>query len=62
MAKHKFVDHIFVAYHDDGDDKWYNANQDANAVVEEDGPTRVATYKLVEVNSLAKRIVSQREK
>lgn len=59
MAKAKFPEHIFVSHSEDGDSTWLNAQDTAIDAIDDDGPTRVATYKLVEVSELSKRVVSK---
>lgn len=59
MANRKFPEHIFVAHGEDGDSTWLNANEEAINAIDDDGPTRIATYRLVEVNELSKRVVSK---
>ena len=60
MKGKKFPAAIFVSRTNGGTDEEYlDAHEDAAECVEDDGPTRVATYKLVEVLELSKYVVSK---
>ncbi len=60
MASKKFPQRIFVSWKDDSDGTaWLSADAQAAREIEDDGPSRVATYKLVEINELSKRVVSK---
>lgn len=55
MARHRFKDVVFVSFKESGtDNEWMEVNESPIEAIEEDGPTRVATYKLVEVRTLQK--------
>jgi hypothetical protein len=58
----KFPEFVFVAVREPGEEEWLNCEVDAADAIEDDGPTRVATYQLVEVNKLSKRVVSAKAK
>lgn len=55
----KFPEFVFVAVKEPGENEWLECSQAAMDAVEDDGPTKVATYQLVEVNELKKRVVSK---
>ena len=56
----KFPEHVFVSRRKDNDGSTFlTADADFRREIEDDGPTEVATYKLVEVNMLSKRVVSK---
>ena len=55
----KFPEHVFVAVREPGENEYLECSKQASDAIEDDGPTRVATYKLVEVNELSKRSVSK---
>lgn len=54
MAKLKFPTLIFVRKDKDGDVEYLLAFEEQAEAIDEDGPTAVATYKLVEENKLEK--------
>jgi hypothetical protein len=56
MAKKadKFPGQLYVAIGHDGDDQWFNANEEVENCINDDGPTAVAEYKLVRVKKLRK--------
>lgn len=54
---------VYVAARDnagDDDDPWLECQMTPQDVVDDDGPTIVGTYKLVEVNSVTKSAASRR--
>jgi len=61
MAKNKkFPEFIFIARQAARDlSTWLAAKEKPEQAIEYDGPTSVATYKLVETNRLSKRVVSK---
>jgi hypothetical protein len=50
----KFPKWLFVSKRDDDGTEWFNADEEQMAVIEDDGPTLVASYQLVKVNKLQK--------
>jgi hypothetical protein len=62
MKARKFPKSLYVTVNEDKNDLWYLAREKASDVIEDDGPTRVACYKLVDVQELTKRVVSKQSK
>jgi len=56
----KLPEFVFVTWHDEGDDEWLSASAKSNDAIEDDGPTIVGTYQLVETNKLTKRVISEK--
>lgn len=47
MSKSKLRNLLFVSIKSDGDEGWLSANELPEDAIEDNGPTLVATYKLV---------------
>lgn len=56
----KLPEYVFVSWRDSNDGPWLSVDKDAAKEIEDDGPSVVGTYRLVETNKLTKRIVSQK--
>lgn len=56
----KLPQFVFVAVREPGEEEFLACETNAQDAIEDDGPTLVGTYKLVEVNRLTKRVVSAR--
>lgn len=52
----KFPKWLFISEQGDGKEKWLSASRNQVDAIEDDGPTQVATYQLVKVNKLSKRV------
>lgn len=50
----KFPKYLFVARDGEGEDEFFNTQESGRDCINDDGPTRVATYQLVEVKELSK--------
>lgn len=59
-AMKKLPEYVFVSWRDSNDGPWLSVDKDAAKEIEDDGPSAVGRYKLVEVNELTKRVTSRR--
>lgn len=55
----QFPGFLFIAEHGEPQERWLSANKEAIDCLEDNGPELVATYQLVEVNKLSKRVKSE---
>ena len=55
----QFPKFIYVRVEEPGQNEWLNAELTALEAIGDNGPTKVATYQLVDVNELSKRAVSK---
>lgn len=55
----KLPEFVFVSIREPGEDEFLDCRLKGIDAVEDDGPTLVGTYKLVETNELAKRVTSK---
>jgi hypothetical protein len=52
--------HLYVRREVDGSSEYYIAADEALDAIDGDDPTVVGTYKIVEINKLSKRVVSEK--
>lgn len=62
MKRKKFSEFIFVRIEAAGDETYLLAFDKAGDAIEGSGPTRVATYKLVDEDKLSTRVVGTRQR